>query len=83
MCGYYEKAVGGGSFCSCGYGCSTALTVDTLIVAVTKANTTILKQVPKHARIPLAKLLNDGIVAKPHDELRWVSFFLQFCAIMN
>ena len=51
-------------------GAPLPLTVDTLI-AVTKANPTILKRVPKHARIPLAKLLNealDGIVAKPHDD---------------
>ena len=66
-------------------GAPLPLTVDTLI-AVTKANPTILKRVPKHARIPLAKLLNEalyGIVAKPHDESCWVSFFLQFCAIMK
>ena len=66
-------------------GAPLPLTVDTLI-AVTKAKPTILKRVPKHARIPLAKLLNealDGIVAKPHDESCWVSFFLQFCAIMK
>ena len=61
------------------------LTVDTL-VAITKENHTILERVPKHARFPLAKLLNealDGIVAKPQDESCWVSFFLQFCAIMK
>ena len=70
---------------SCGYGCSTVLTIDTPI-AVTKTNPAILKRVPKHARIPLAKLLNealDGIVAKPHDESCWVSFFQHFCAIMK
>ena len=61
------------------------LTVDTLI-AVTKANPTILERVPKYARNPLAKLLNEalqGIVAKPLDEFCWVSFFLHFCAIMK
>ena len=61
------------------------LTIDTL-VAVTKADPAILKRVPKHARITLAKLLSealDGIVAKPHDESCWVSFFLQFSAIMK
>ena len=66
-------------------GAPLPLTIDTLI-AVTKANPAILKRVHKHARIPLAKLLNealDGIVAKPHDESCWVSFFLQFCAIMK
>ena len=66
-------------------GAPLSRTIDTLI-AVTKTNPAILKRVPKHARIPLAKLLNealDGIVAKPHDESCWVSFFLQFCAIME
>ena len=58
-------------------GAPLPLTVDTLI-AVTKAIPTILKRVPKHPRIPLVKLPNealDGIVAKPHDESCWVSFF--------
>ena len=65
-------------------GAPLPLTIDTLI-AVTKATPAILKRVPKHARIPLAKLNEalDGIVAKPHDESCWVSFFLQFCAIMK
>ena len=48
------------------------LTVDTLI-AVTKANPTILKRVPKHARISLAKLFNkalDDLIAKSHEESR-------------
>ena len=66
-------------------GAPLPLTIDTLI-AVTEANPAILKRVPKHARIPLAKLLNEAlgrIVAKPHDESCWVSFFLQFCAIMK
>ena len=61
------------------------LTVDTLI-AVAKVKPTILKRVPKHARILLAKPLNealDGMVMKPHDESCWVSFFRQLCAIMK
>ena len=71
MRGYYEKAVRGGRCRSCqvvNTGAPLPLIIDTLI-AVTKANPAILKRVPKHARIPLAKLLNealDGIVAKPH-----------------
>ena len=87
MCGYYKKAVGGGRFfCRpCQVVDTDAplpLTVDTLI-AVAKANLNNLKRVPKHARIPLAKLLNealDGIVATPHAESCWVSCFLQFSA---
>ena len=66
-------------------GATLPLTVDALI-AVTKAKPTILKRLPKHARIPLAELLNealDGTVAKPHDESCWVKFFLQFCANMK
>ena len=66
-------------------GAPLPLTIDTLI-AVTKANPASLKRVPKHARITLAKLLNaalDGIVAKAHDESRWVRFLLHFCAIMK
>ena len=90
MRGYHKKANGGGRFlrrpCQVvDTGAPLPLTIDPLI-AVTKANPAILKRVPKHARIPLAKLLNealDGIVAKPHDESCWVSFFLQFCANMK
>ena len=65
--------------------CSTAATVETLI-AVTKAIPTILKRVPKHPRIPLVKHLNealDGIVAKPQDGSCWLSFVIQFFAIMK
>ena len=90
MRGYYEKTVGGRSFfcrlCQVvDTGAPLPLSIDTLI-AVTKANPAILKRVPKHAGILLAKLLNEaleGIVAKPHDESCWVSFYLQFCAIMK
>ena len=93
MCGFYKEAARRErcflqTLPNCGIvdtGTPLPLTVDTL-VAITKENHTILERVPKHARFPLAKLLNealDGIVAKPQDESCWVSFFLQFCAIMK
>ena len=87
MCGYYEKAVGGGQFFAhiaklcIRVRAPLPRTVDSLM-AVTKGNTIILE----HARIPLAKLLNEalvGIVAKPHYELCSVKFYLQFCVIMK
>ena len=64
MRGYYEKAVGGGKFLCrpCQVvetGAPLPLTIETLI-AVTKADPAILKRVPKHARLPLAKLLNEA-----------------------
>ena len=76
MRGYYEKQSEEEDFLCRPFqfvdtGAPLTLKNDTLI-AVTKANPAILKRVPKHARITLAKLLNEAledIVAKPHDKL--------------